>query len=88
MTLEGLNSTMAQMNTNMTGLDLRSLFRPIQPDLAAFDRRMSHCLQSESTLISAVAKHILASRGKRLRPALIFLLARASGGRIIGALYH
>jgi len=55
------------------------LFGPIQADLAVFDKRMSRCMQSESKLISAVAKHILASRGKRLRPALIFLLARGSG---------
>ncbi|MDD4051011.1 MAG: polyprenyl synthetase family protein [candidate division Zixibacteria bacterium] len=70
---------MTQTKMSMTGLDIRTLFQPIQPDLAAFDKRMSHCLQCESTLISAVANHILASRGKRLRPALIFLLARSSG---------
>jgi octaprenyl-diphosphate synthase len=70
---------MARKETGMTGLDVQTLFRPIRPDLAAFDKRMSLCLRSESTLISAVANHILASRGKRLRPALIFLLARGSG---------
>lgn len=70
---------MAQMKTSMTGMDLQALFQPIRRDLDSFDRRMSQCLQSDSTLISAVAKHILASRGKRLRPALVFLLARGSG---------
>lgn len=70
---------MAQMKINMTGMDMQTLFRPIRPDLEAFDRRMTQCLRSDSTLISAVARHILASRGKRLRPALMFLLARSSG---------
>lgn len=59
--------------------DIRTLFRPIARELATFDRRLTATTDSDSKLITAVARHILTSRGKRLRPAMIFLTARSSG---------
>jgi octaprenyl-diphosphate synthase len=54
------------------------LIEPVKDDFAVFDSRMSEYLQGDSPLITSIAQHLLKSKGKRIRPALLFLLARAS----------
>lgn len=51
---------------------------PVQPDLELFDRRLADYLKGDSPLISSIARHLLKSRGKRIRPAFVFLSSRAS----------
>jgi len=51
---------------------------PVQGDLDAFDRKLHDCLRGDSPLISSVARHLLKSKGKRIRPAFVFLTARAA----------
>ncbi len=51
---------------------------PIRGDLDAFDRKLHDHLRGDSPLISSIARHLLKSRGKRIRPSLLFLSARAS----------
>jgi len=51
---------------------------PVQADLAAFDRKLSDYLRGDSPLISSIARHLLKSKGKRIRPAFLFLSSRAS----------
>jgi len=63
----------------MTKIELQEMTRPIARDLEAFDSRLKKYLSSESALINAVIRHIMASRGKRLRPALLFLSSRGGG---------
>jgi len=63
----------------MKTIDLQQLTRPISKDLQAFDRKLDASLAADSVLISAVVKHILATRGKRLRPAVMMLSARSGG---------
>jgi len=52
---------------------------PVQGDLETFDRKLHDCLRGDSPLISSVARHLLKSKGKRIRPAFVFLAARATG---------
>ena len=54
------------------------IVRPVKPDLDQFDKEMARVLAGDSPLITSVARHIVKNRGKRLRPAFMFLLARAS----------
>jgi len=60
----------------MTRSQLQEMIRPVLGDLEEFDRRLDKYLKADSRLITAVVKHIMASRGKRLRPSMLFLSAR------------
>jgi len=50
---------------------------PIQADLDLFTQKLNDHLQGDSPLISSIAKHLLKSRGKRIRPVFLFLSSRA-----------
>jgi len=52
--------------------------RPVQSDLATFDSKLNDYLRGDSPLISSIARHLLRSRGKRIRPAFLFLASRAA----------
>jgi len=72
----------------MTKTELNEMTRPIARDLQAFDRKLDKYLSAESALINSVIKHIMAARGKRLRPALLFLSSRSGGyysGKLVEA---
>jgi octaprenyl-diphosphate synthase len=48
-------------------------------DMAAVDQLISTCLESDVVLVSQVSQYIVTSGGKRLRPLLVLLAARALG---------
>jgi len=52
-------------------LDL--ILSPVKKDLSAFEDTLKDSLNSDSALISEVAYHLSSLKGKRLRPALVFL---------------
>jgi octaprenyl-diphosphate synthase len=51
---------------------------PVQESLEEFDRRLADYLRGDSPLITSIARHLLRSRGKRIRPAFLFLASGAS----------
>jgi len=53
----------------------------IAADMLAVDAAIRHRLQSDVVLIRQIAEYIIAGGGKRLRPALVFLAAGATGYR-------
>jgi len=57
------------------------LFPALAPDLAQTDRVIRERLGSEVALINTVADYIIGAGGKRLRPVLLLLVARALGYR-------
>lgn len=59
--------------------ELKSLLEPVKADFEVFDRKMASCLEGDSPLITSIAQHLLKSKGKRIRPALLFLLSHAAG---------
>ena len=59
-------------------LSLAEYTLPVQHDLEAFDRKLNDYLQGDSPLISSIARHLLRTRGKRMRPAFLFLASRAA----------
>lgn len=63
----------------MTRTELKGLTSPVAKDLAAFDRRLGKYLQVDSAMINAIIRHLMGSPGKRLRPVILFLSARAGG---------
>jgi octaprenyl-diphosphate synthase len=59
--------------------DLKELLRPVESDLEKFDLLTDAFLQADSELISSVVKHLLQKKGKRIRPAIAFLISRTAG---------
>jgi octaprenyl-diphosphate synthase len=58
---------------------LSRLFAPIAEDLAAVDRRLQQELRHDDPFIDELAQHSFRIGGKRLRPALLLLSAKAVG---------
>ncbi|MGQ0586088.1 MAG: polyprenyl synthetase family protein [Gammaproteobacteria bacterium] len=64
---------------NPPKLDLKTLLAPIAGDMTRVDAIIRERLTSEVALISQIGAHIVSAGGKRMRPALVLLSARALG---------
>ncbi len=60
-------------------MQLNSLLSPVEQDMAAVDRIIRARLRSHVVLINQLAEYIIGAGGKRLRPAVVLLAARACG---------
>jgi octaprenyl-diphosphate synthase len=60
-------------------LTLSDLLAPITDDMRAVDAVIRERLNSDVVLIRTIGEHIIQSGGKRMRPALLLLMARALG---------
>ena len=60
-------------------LDLPAIQALAAPDMTAVDALIRQRLGSDVVLVNQVAEHIIAAGGKRLRPMLLLLAARAVG---------
>jgi octaprenyl-diphosphate synthase len=60
---------------------LPQILAPVAEELNAVDRTIRARLSSDVALIGTIADYIIAAGGKRLRPAVLLLLARALGYR-------
>ncbi len=52
---------------------------PIKDDLTEFHSLLADYLKGDSPLITSIARHLMKSRGKRMRPVFLFLTSRALG---------
>ncbi|MEG0820168.1 MAG: polyprenyl synthetase family protein [Burkholderiaceae bacterium] len=59
--------------------DLRAVLAPIADDMRAVDTLIRDRLSSDVALINTIADYIIAAGGKRLRPAIVLMVARALG---------
>lgn len=59
-------------------MDLNAIRALVADDFAHVDATLDQCLHSEITLIQQLGNHLVHSGGKRLRPLLVLLSARAS----------
>ncbi len=60
-------------------MDIQSIYSLIKDDMVAVDSMIQSRLQSDVVLINQLGHYIINSGGKRLRPALAILCARACG---------
>jgi octaprenyl-diphosphate synthase len=64
---------------NSASIDLRSTLDPVAADMREVDAVIRHRLDSDVALINTIADYIIGAGGKRLRPAVLLLVARALG---------
>ena len=57
---------------------LNEYTQPIKADLDDFDQKLHDHLRGDSPLITSIAQHLLRTKGKRIRPAFLFLSSRAA----------
>jgi len=62
-----------------TALSLSDLLAPIRHDMAAVDAVIRARLDSEVVLIRSIGEYIVTAGGKRMRPAMVLMMARALG---------
>jgi len=65
------------MSDTVKNTDLASILAPIAPDLQALNELIKRRLASEVVLIDQISSYIIQSGGKRVRPALLLLIAKA-----------
>ena len=62
-------------------MDLKTILAPIADDMRRVDETIHARLRSEVALINEIGHYITSAGGKRLRPALVLMAARALGCR-------
>lgn len=65
--------------SSITNQQLETIREPVRSDLASVDDLILSQLTTRVPLIRTICQHILKSGGKRLRPLLVLLMARATG---------
>ena len=55
-----------------------SLFNPVESDLAALTETLKRLVGARHPILYAAAEHLFGAGGKRLRPAIVLLIARAT----------
>lgn len=60
-------------------MTIQPLLQPIQDDMRAVNALIRKRLSSDIVLINTLGEYLIASGGKRIRPALVMLAARAAG---------
>jgi octaprenyl-diphosphate synthase len=73
------NSATAPATAAVSADTLEAVRALVADDLAALDRCIVDSLSSDVALVDQVARYIVAGGGKRLRPLLVLLAARACG---------
>jgi len=68
-------------STTVPPADIQPVFDLCADDMAAVDKLIRESLTSDVVLIRQIAEYIISSGGKRLRPMLVVLSARACGYR-------
>jgi octaprenyl-diphosphate synthase len=64
----------------LKNLKLSDITLPINDDLSKFNDHFKESLKSKVPLVDLVTKYILKQKGKKIRPTLVLLSAKASGG--------
>ena len=64
----------------MTKLSLKEISNPVKAELDRFDDIFKEALRSNVGLVDLVARYIIRQKGKKIRPLLVLLSAKVSGG--------
>jgi octaprenyl-diphosphate synthase len=75
----GQEKPMPPSTVEAAHVSARDLYAPVDCDLDEVERILAETLRSSSPGIAELVRHVSGYRGKRLRPALLLLVARACG---------
>ena len=64
----------------MNATSIKDISASVSSELEQFDGYLREQMRSKAALLDTVIRYILRQRGKRVRPALVFLAAGACGG--------
>src|SRR6056297_2753428 len=64
-----------------TPTSLDDIRRPVEEDLDAFRSYFREAMRSDHTLLDKITQYVLWQKGKRIRPLLVLLSAKACGGQ-------
>ena len=68
-------------------MDLNEIILPIREETKTFNREFRGAIRSTVGIVDTIARYLLHQKGKKIRPALVLLSAKASGG-ITPSTYH
>lgn len=68
-------------------MNLHDITQPISAELENFDEHFREAMRSKVAFVDIIARYIVRQKGKRIRPALVLLSAKACGG-INGSTYR
>jgi octaprenyl-diphosphate synthase len=60
-------------------VDLKTIAQPVQPQLETFDKVFRESIRSRIGLVDLIARYIIRTKGKRVRPILVMLSGAACG---------
>jgi octaprenyl-diphosphate synthase len=60
-------------------MKLHDITQPIEQELAAFDEHFSSAMKSKVAFVDIITRYIIRQKGKRIRPILVLLVAKACG---------
>ncbi len=69
----------ALMERPAAPVQLADVQRPVEADLKAFERYFRQSMTGHGKLLGLVTRYVLRQKGKRIRPVLVLLAARAAG---------
>jgi len=64
------------------------VLKPVKPELKLFQKKFRDQLKSKIPIVDTVARFIIRSRGKNLRPALVLLSGRCCSGSVSETTYY
>lgn len=64
----------------MIKYNLKEISKPIQSELNRFDEIFKDSMRSKVTIVDLIARYIIRQKGKKIRPLLVLLSAKLSGG--------
>jgi len=60
-------------------MKLHDITQPIEQELAAFDEHFGSAMKSKVAFVDLITRYIVRQKGKRIRPILVLLVAKACG---------
>ncbi len=68
-------------------MDLNEIIFPIKEEIKLFNKEFKAAIRSNVGIVDTIARYLLHQKGKKIRPVLVLLSAKASGG-INQSTYH